>query len=104
MCYIRGMDTAELVSKLRTRQHNLREKGVVHLAIFGSQARGDAKPGSDLDVLLDVPWGSKFSLIDLVGIEGELSEAVGLPANAFLRRSLDDEFVRSIEADVIEVF
>ena len=72
--------------------------------MFGSRARGDERPDSDLDILLDVPRGARFSLVDLVGVEQLVTEAVGISANGFKKRSLDLSFRSTIEIDVIEVF
>ncbi len=93
-----------LIENLLAQRERLQAQGVHHLAIFGSRARGDEKPGSDVDVLLDIPRGSSFSLVDLVGIEQIISDALGIPANAFMRRNLDHEFSSSIESDVVDIF
>jgi uncharacterized protein len=71
---------------------------------FGSRARGDFRPDSDLDILLEVAPESGFSLFGLVGAEMIASDATGLQANAFMRRSLGKEFADSIRNDVAEVF
>lgn len=82
----------------------LSQAGVSHLAVFGSQARGQTHAASDLDILVDVSEGTKFSLIDLVGIEQLLTTATGVKVNALMRRSLDRRFAARIDADVIEIF
>ena len=47
---------------LRASREDLRRDfGVESLALFGSAARGDAGPQSDIDVLVDVPERSRFS-------------------------------------------
>ncbi len=51
----------------------LRRNGVVRAGIFGSYARGEAKKGSDIDILIEIK-AKKFSLLDLVGLELELKE------------------------------
>lgn len=51
----------------------LKQNGVVRAGIFGSFARGEAKKGSDIDILIEIK-AKKFSLLDLVGLELELKE------------------------------
>jgi predicted nucleotidyltransferase len=52
-----------------------RAKGAVRVAMFGSLARGDAGPDSDVDLL--VRFGKPIGLLALVRLERELSEALG---------------------------
>jgi len=54
----------------------LRRAGVRKSAVFGSVARGESGKHSDIDMLIQQPRG-KFSLLDLVGLEMELSEELG---------------------------
>lgn len=42
----------EIVAELRRRLEELYGPRLVRLVLFGSQARGDAEPGSDIDVLV----------------------------------------------------
>jgi predicted nucleotidyltransferase len=77
---------------------------VIRLAIFGSRARGDHRPESDLDVLVDVQPDSKFSLLDLVGVSHVIGDELKVPANVFMRRSLEPGMAESIRRDIIEVF
>lgn len=53
----------------------LRSAGVRKAALFGSLARGDAREGSDLDLLVELPQGK--SLLDLVALKQQLEAAVG---------------------------
>ena len=98
------MQREKIISRLKTIRPSLEAEGVMHLAIFGSRARGDAQETSDLDILLDVKPDHKFSILDLVGIEKFAQHATGLEVNAFMRRSLDHDFVKSIHGDIVEVF
>lgn len=52
----------------------LKENNVVRAGIFGSYARGEQKKGSDVDILIEIEKGRKFSLFDLVGLEEELKK------------------------------
>jgi uncharacterized protein len=98
------MQIEEIQERISAIRLQLVAEGIVHLAVFGSQARGNARPNSDLDVLIDVPAGSNFSLFDIVEVESIISEATGIPANAFMRRSLDDGFYQSISKDIRVIF
>jgi uncharacterized protein len=99
-----AMDRAELIARLRSQERALKARGVEHLAIFGSRARGDHRPDSDLDVLLDLVPDDKFSLLDLIGVEHLISDAIGIQTSAQLRRSVKGEFAQSIATDVTQVF
>lgn len=63
----------DAVATIRKKQAVLEEAGVAHLSIFGSVARGDASPGSDVDIVIEVKRGRRFSLIDQIRV-GELLE------------------------------
>jgi uncharacterized protein len=98
------MKFESLVNSLKAIRPALEAEGVRHIGFFGSRARGDFRPDSDLDILLEVDAQSKFSILGLIRVERLASEAIGVPANAFMRRSLDGEFMATIEPDLVEVF
>lgn len=50
---------------------------VRRLALFGSRARGDARPDSDLDLLVEFQPGARPNLLDLGMLEQELSQGMG---------------------------
>jgi len=98
------MEQARIIDRLSALRPRLRAEGVMHVAIFGSRARGDFRPESDIDLLLDVDPDSRFSILNLVGVEQIVREATGLQVNAFMRRSLDKDFQNSVRKDLVEVF
>jgi len=56
----------------------LNEYGIMYAGVFGSYARGDAGPDSDVDILVRFNRKKKhFSLWDLVGFQRKLSEQLG---------------------------
>jgi uncharacterized protein len=64
----------------------LRRYGVTRAGVFGSRARGDSGASSDLDILVDLPQGS--SLLDLVGLQLDLGDELGISVDAHTYRSL----------------
>ena len=104
MTAIADIRREEVIAALRRLERRIRQEGVTHLAIFGSRARGDNRPESDLDVLVDVQADRKFSLLDLIGVSHVISDEIGIPANMFMRRSLEPEMARTIAPDIIEIF
>jgi predicted nucleotidyltransferase len=104
MTLVVEMTRDEIVSGLLRLEPRLRERGITGLAIFGSRSRGDARPDSDIDILVEVERGKKFSLLDLVGVSHVVGDELGIPANMFMRRSLEPLMARTIEPDIVEVF
>ena len=89
---------------LREHEAELRALGVARLRLFGSLARGEAGAESDVDVLIDVVPGRKFSLFDLGEVRVTLCELLGRDADAMISEDLRPEFRGRIASDLVEVF
>ncbi|HVF74849.1 MAG TPA: nucleotidyltransferase domain-containing protein [Acidimicrobiales bacterium] len=68
--------------------------------LFGSVARGDDRPGSDVDLLVD--FDAESSLFDVIRLTRELEELLGLPVDVVSTGGLKDRDVR-ILAEAIEL-
>ncbi|MEW5911459.1 MAG: nucleotidyltransferase family protein [Thermodesulfobacteriota bacterium] len=64
----------------------LRRNAVVRAAVFGSMARGEAAPGSDLDLLVE--FGEEKSLLALAHLKLELESELGHQVDVVTYRSL----------------
>jgi predicted nucleotidyltransferase len=62
------------------------EHGATRIRIFGSLARGTAKPDSDLDLLVDLQPGR--DLLDLIAIKQDLEQRLGRRVDVVTERSL----------------
>ena len=60
--------------------------GASNVRVFGSAARGEAGPGSDLDVLVALEEGR--SLLDQVGLKLELEDLLGCPVDVVVEDGL----------------
>jgi predicted nucleotidyltransferase len=77
----------------------MRQHGVVHAGVFGSVARGDARPDSDVDFLVEFERGR--SLLDLVDLQVELREALGRDVDVATRNSLHPRLRDRILREVV---
>ena len=98
------MTREEIIATIRNNAAALKAEGVTKLAIFGSRVRGDNRPDSDIDVLVEVEPDASFSLLNLIGVEHIIGDATGLPAQATMRRSIPPRFAERIADDIVEVF
>ena len=90
---------------LRAQEADLRARGVTRLRLFGSVARGSAGPGSDVDLIAEIDHASRFSLLDLVGLQHDLEDLIGRKVEiATAVEKMRPRISRRVEADAIEVF
>jgi uncharacterized protein len=75
--------------------------GVASLELFGSRLRGDARPDSDLDVL--VSFERPTSLLRLVELEQHLSDLLNVKVDVVLRSSLKPRIGKRILAEAVAV-
>ncbi len=71
------------------------------VGIFGSYARGEQHAGSDLDILINPQ--QDVDLLEIIGVEQELSELLGLKVDLITTRSLKAALKPHIEADLIRI-
>ena len=95
-----GMKTVSLPEILATLRELKEEAGRKYKAelkgIFGSYARGEENPGSDLDVLVEFNEGA--NLLDLVGLslflEEKLHCSVDVVPQSALRKELKSDILK----------
>ncbi len=93
-----------ILATLRRHAPDLARQGVLSLRLFGSVARGEADEASDVDLAGEFDTAQGFSLIDLVGVEQDLSDLLGRRVDLVSLRGLKP-FVRArVEREGILAF
>jgi predicted nucleotidyltransferase len=77
-----GIDDSALADFCRKWQ-------IVRLELFGSALREDFRPDSDVDLLVTFAEDAPWSLLDIVHLEGELSDLLGRKAEIAERRAIE---------------
>lgn len=87
-----------LRSRLRGMLPQLAERyGVTGLKVFGSAVRGEAGPGSDLDLLAS--FARPIGLLRFVEMENLLSDTLGVKVDLVMEDSLKPAIGRRIRAE-----
>ena len=68
------------------------------IGVFGSYARGDNKPTSDLDILASFPKSP--NLLELIQLENELTKILGIKIDLVTEKSLHQKIRPYIESDL----
>jgi predicted nucleotidyltransferase len=71
------MNSDQVIAKLREHAPELRAAGVVHLRVFGSIARGEASPESDIDLLADFDKTRLLTLVTVGRLQSDLTDLLG---------------------------
>ncbi len=88
--------------KIKEVVEMLKKHGAKEIKIFGSYVRDEAREDSDLDILVE--FSERKSLLDLVGIEQELEEALGIKVDLLTRKSISPYLIDRIEKEAVVVF
>jgi len=71
------MKRDDVIARLKEAEPALRARGIRHAAVFGSVARGEERPDSDIDILVDLDPAARLTIYDYVGIKEYVAELFG---------------------------
>jgi predicted nucleotidyltransferase len=95
-------DIAQIRDILRQQLPLLTERyGVASLGLFGSYVRGEARPGSDLDIL--VRFHQTPGLLRFIELENYLSDLLGVRVDLVMAEALKPHIGQHILAEVMPI-
>ncbi len=71
----------DVLAILRANEAELRTAGIRRLSLFGSVARGEAGPDSDVDLVVELDRDAHIDLFRLTGLEQRIAELLGRPVD-----------------------
>jgi predicted nucleotidyltransferase len=89
---------------LRGHEGALRARGLTRLALFGSIARGDAGPASDVDLLIEIDAARAFGLFAFLDLKSDLAVLLGRPVDLAFPDAMRPRLRAAVLPDVVEVF
>lgn len=98
------MNREEVITILRDHEGELRAAGVVRLSLFGSTARGDRRPESDVDLLAAFDNKRRLSLLDVIHIQNQIADLLGAPVDLLEEGTLKPRVQNSIDAEAVLAF
>ena len=94
----------DVIARLKKTEPALRTFGVDALYLFGSHARDEAGPDSDIDVFVDPAAGSAFGFAPFMDTYEILQAAVGEKLDYGTRKGLHPLLRADIEREAVRVF
>ncbi|MEO0499293.1 MAG: nucleotidyltransferase domain-containing protein [Pseudomonadota bacterium] len=82
----------------------LRSAGIEHLYLFGSTARGEAGPNSDIDLLFEARKDARFGIMGMERIRLGIVDVLGTQVDFIERDGLRDFAQETAARDLVPVF
>jgi predicted nucleotidyltransferase len=98
------MNRDEIIKKLKACEADLRARGVTHAALFGSRARGDDRPDSDTDIMIEVDPDAHLSVYDYVGLKEYIASLFDGAVDVVDRQGLKPYVRPAATADAVYAF
>jgi predicted nucleotidyltransferase len=98
------MNSHEALETLRRSEQARRARGVRRAALFGSIARGENRPGSDIDIMIEIDPEAHITVFDYVGLKEYIAGLFDGPVDVGSRDSLKPYVRPTATADAIYAF
>jgi predicted nucleotidyltransferase len=98
------MTRQDIIALLKTNEAALRARGVAHAALFGSHARGDDRPESNIDIMVEIAPDSGMDVFRYVGIVHAIEDMFPVDVDVSNRIALKPHVRPAAERDAISAF
>jgi predicted nucleotidyltransferase len=98
------MNSSAALATMRRSEHALRGRGVKHAALFGSVARGNHRPDSDVDIMIEIDPDARITIFDYVEIKEYIAGLFDEPVDVVNRDGLKPYVRPDAVADAIYAF
>lgn len=94
----------EIIARLKQAEPNLRARGILHAALFGSVARGEERSGSDIDIMIEIDPDVTIAVYDYVGLKEHIAGLFDGPVDVVSREGLKPYVRPAATVDAIYAF
>jgi hypothetical protein len=98
------MNSIEAIETLRRSEQALRQRGVIHAALFGSVAQGTNCADSDIDVMIEIDPCARMTVFDYVDLKGYIATLFESPVDVVNREGLKSHIHQAATVDAIYAF
>ena len=98
------MKRRDILDRLRQNEAALRIRGVTHAAVFGSVARGEQRPDSDIDIMVEIAADAPVGVFEYVGIVNYIEHMFPTRVDVVDRAGLKSYIRPAVERDAVYAF
>jgi predicted nucleotidyltransferase len=98
------MKRDDIIHRLQECEAELRKQGVSHAALFGSVARGEQRPDSDIDIMIELDPAARVTMFDYIDIKEYIEGLFSEPVDVVNRDGLKPAVRPNATADAIYAF
>jgi predicted nucleotidyltransferase len=97
------MNREDVIAVLRQHADALRARGVSHAALFGSVARNEAGPSSDIDIMIELSPDAELDVFAYAGLKTFIAGLFSTKVDVVNRAALKP-YIRPAVSDAIYAF
>ena len=99
------MTRSDVIAHLKAAEPALKARGIASLFLFGSYARDEARPDSDIDLLVEINSGLKLTILEMFEAQAVIEAEMPTVEIFFVTKdNIVPEYLPSIEGSAMKIF